>query len=256
MKNRNTDTHQASAYNKPGTVMRSWSVREDMAGLRSDLFLVKTVRRISRTKAQKIIRLGDFRSEEQSLKPSKKLRPGQNVELWRFPPDSPPNDIRTMGVHIIYQDDYIVIVNKPPDLVVHPTARYLYRTLTYWLKQNFPNNTPKPCHRIDRETSGILVCARKKNVESYLKQQFQKNRVEKSYLAIVEGRLEEDITADIPLSLQGNRGLVKIRMIPDPNGKKATTHFHPFLHDHKTGRTLVFLPTHNRPAAPDPRSSE
>jgi 23S rRNA pseudouridine1911/1915/1917 synthase len=132
-----------------------------------------------------------------------------------------------------------VVVDKPAHLAVHPTARHLYQTLTHWFRIHFPDDRPHPCHRLDRETSGVLVAAKSDRAQSEIKRAFMNGTVQKVYWALVHGHMEKPIVADWPLALAGDRGLVRIRMIRDEDGLPSTTHFKPLQYDTNMDRTLV-----------------
>lgn len=218
-------------------VVQRWQIPDFLSGIRADHYLVYYVGRISRNKAQKIIESGDFRLGDQTLKAGKRLKAGDPVELWRTPPDSP--ETQHLRVPIVYEDPRFLIINKPGNLAVHPSARYLYQTLTNWLKTNYPGEPIHPCHRLDRETSGVLICTRDARTESLIKQAFMAGSIEKTYWALVEGRLAQSISCTRPLALQGSRGLVAIKMIEDPAGLLCQTDFTPIHYDPVLNWTLV-----------------
>ncbi len=241
----------SAAYAQSKAVVQRWQVPIHREGIRADLYLVEHVGRLTRAKAQHIITSGDFRFSPlplsgrgikgegaPQLKPSKVLYGGESVELWRLPPDEerPPEHY---GVTILHEDQDVLVVNKPSGLAVHPTARDLHHTLTTWLRLTYPDNPPRPCHRLDRETSGVLICARTKSAESRIKQAFMHGEVSKTYVAVVIGHLEKSLCIDWPLALQGNRGLVRIKMIRDENGAPSRTDVEPLRYCVHTGCTLV-----------------
>ncbi|MBH2006869.1 MAG: RluA family pseudouridine synthase [Myxococcaceae bacterium] len=218
-------------------MVQRWKIPDSLSGIRADHYLVYHIGRISRSKAQKVIASGDFRLEQQLLKPSRRLKAGDWVELWRVPPDS--SDIEHLTIPILYQDERILALNKPGNIAIHPSARYLYQTVTHWLKTHFPGKPIHPCHRLDRETSGILLCSQNRATDSALKQAFMKGQVEKTYWAFVEGHLDREIDCARPLCLQGGRGKVAIKMIEDSSGFASQTYFRPLRYDPMTDWTLV-----------------
>lgn len=229
----------AAAFGDPEAVVLRWRVPDDAHDERADVYLARKVRRLSRSRAQRIIRQGDFRLADGALKPSSRLTRGAVVELWRLPPDEPPRDARDPAV--LYEDDALLAVDKPPDLAVHPSARYLKHTLTAWLRARAREGEriANPCHRLDRETSGVLLCAKTRAAESEAKTAFANGRTEKTYLAVARGRLEGARELTYPLALQGERGLVKIRMVHDEAGLESVTVVEPLAYDEETRRTLV-----------------
>ncbi|MCP4501420.1 MAG: RluA family pseudouridine synthase [Deltaproteobacteria bacterium] len=229
---------KSPAYGHPDAVCMNWKVPEVFTGTRADVYLANKVGRLSRVRARRIIDKGDFRlSNERFLKPSTRMRE-QEVSLWRLPPDR-KEDLKD-NVEVLFEDDALLVVNKPTDLVVHPSARYLHRTLTYWLRVR-GDGVPvaHPCHRLDRETSGVLVCAKTKEAQRGVKRTFANQQNQKIYLAVVQGVGIEKQSIDLPLALQGWRGLVRIRMIPDDKGLPAQTDVVPLLEDTKVNRTLI-----------------
>lgn len=225
------------AFGDPRAVVVRWRVPEGTAPTRADVYLTQKVRRLSRARAQRIIANGDFRTPAGPLKPSSKLGRGDAVELWRIPPDEDLPEAAPPGV--LFEDDDLLVLDKPGDLAVHPSARYLHRTVTAWLRRYAGGGrSANPCHRLDRETSGVLVCAKSKAAESAVKRAFADGGVQKRYLAVVRGRLE-DARVALPLALQGERGLVRIRMIHDEEGLESLTLARGLHYDEETDRTLV-----------------
>jgi 23S rRNA pseudouridine1911/1915/1917 synthase len=91
---------------------------------------------------------------------------------------------------IIYEDSHLIIVNKPPFLVVHPAGKYYFKTLTHLLEEKLSQKV-YPAHRIDRETSGITLLAKNKQTAEQLREQFSKNEITKTYLACTQNTLEQ-----------------------------------------------------------------
>lgn len=159
---------------------------------------------------------------EAELLPQTKIWPGLRFSLRkRSPGDSgePPQ------VPVIYEDDALLVVDKPAGLAVHPTARYHMTTLTWALEQRHRNargEKPDPAHRLDRETSGLLACGRSPLHTRRLKAAFAGRQVEKAYLAVVQGSPPEDrFDVDLPLVVGGGRVKVKARV--DPAGAPSLT---------------------------------
>jgi 23S rRNA pseudouridine1911/1915/1917 synthase len=133
---------------------------------------------------------------------------------------------QTFGV--IYEDASLYVIDKPPGLPVHPTARYFHHTLTWLLRERFGDDRPIIAHRLDRETSGLLVCARTRQAERALKIQFQERTIRKEYLAIVRGSPDFEVTTiDLPLG-PDQESEVRIKMAPrdDELGQPALTVCH------------------------------
>jgi 23S rRNA pseudouridine1911/1915/1917 synthase len=225
-------------YLHPKAVVQTWRVPHFMGGIRADQYLVYKIGRLSRTRAQNLIISGDFRSVQGSLKASRRFFGGEAVQLWRMPPDEAPLTLKKIDV--LFENDDFIVINKPADLVIHPTARHLYQTLTHWFLQKYPINTPHPCHRLDRETSGVLIAARNKKTQSYIKSSFMHGKIGKTYLAIVRGNIKNPLHITWPLALQGDRGLVRTRMIrDDETGLASETNVQPLQYYPDSDRTLV-----------------
>ncbi len=227
------------AWGNPRAVAMRWAVPPDGHGLDGAGVLSHKVRRLGRERAASVVAAGDLRIVEgdtsRPIGPEERLPKGTVVEVWRLPPDD-PDDIVDEPV-ILHHGGGLVVVDKPGDLAVHPTARYLHATVTSWLRRR---GTPaNPCHRLDRETSGVLVCADDRDVERRWKMAFAAGRVQKTYLAVVDGVVDAPRTIDLPLALQGERGLVRIRMVVDDAGQTAVTLVEPLEVSPDGRRSLV-----------------
>lgn len=238
MSDQANSTKHIRAYRTDGSVKVYWRVPADQDGVRADIHLVDKVGRLSRARAQSIIRAGDLRTEaDVALKSSTRLRRGQEITLWRIPPDDP---IIVSPPTVLACEGGLLVLNKPATLTVHPSARYYHQTVTQWLsQQESPLCRAHPCHRIDKETSGVLVCAYEKPVERAIKIDFQEGHIQKTYLAVVNGKMAAEQKIDVPLAQQAARGLVYIRMVADPAGLECITIVTPEHYDQHTDRTLV-----------------
>jgi 23S rRNA pseudouridine1911/1915/1917 synthase len=233
-----------SAFGHKYAVAVRWTVPPDCDGKTAAEVLAHKVRRLGLERARSVVGTGDLRSAGRPLDVNEPLPKGMLLELWRIAPDDA--DAPFPLPRVIFEapagEDGLIVVDKPGDLAVHPSARYLHHTVTAWLaRRGTPGN---PCHRLDRETSGVLVCAkrcaageRKSALEAKWKRAFQEGRVDKEYLAVVTGAVERPFTVEVPLALQGARGLVRIRMIADAAGQRARTDVEPVRTDGT--RTLV-----------------
>lgn len=207
-------------------VVLTFDVANEHSGLRLDRFIQNRIPRLSRTRAQKIIRACAFRSDGTKRRPSELVRAGEVVFLVReqfIEPETPLN------YGIIFQDEAILAVDKPAGLPVHPSATYHKHTLSYLLKEKYEREGergPRIAHRLDRETSGIVLCGCTKRDETSLKRSFENHQVEKTYLAIVEGLVAEE-EGVIDISLQGvTDGLhLLMKACPKGQGLEARTEF-------------------------------
>src|SRR5215813_4943713 len=177
----------------------SFTVPEESAGQRLDAFLAAHIQSWSRSRLQRLIDDGDVVVNGRAAKPSYKLRPSDQVdaELTALPPASfAPEDL---PIEIIYEDDHLVVVNKPAGMVVHPAAGVASGTLANALAFHFQKLSsgsgearPGIVHRLDKDTSGLLVVAKTESSHDDLANQFREREVFKSYVALVHGQLEND----------------------------------------------------------------
>lgn len=179
-----------TAFTRPpdipeGSVVSVFRVPPEVAGQRLDVFLTAELRRTSRTRAQEIIRASAFDDRGRKLKPNDRVLAEQKVLLWRPAWDETPVP---QDVPILYEDPHLLAVSKPAGLPVHPTARYHKNTLIVMLKSARPDEFVSLGHRIDRETSGVLLVTRTAECDRTLKKAFEdRDDIEKTYTAITWG---------------------------------------------------------------------
>lgn len=141
---------------------------------------------------------------------------------------------RTLDV--VYEDDAIRVFNKGAPIAVHPCGRYFKNSLTEILKEAYPEETPRPVQRLDALTTGLVVFAKSKEVAAHLMREFEQNRVEKEYLALVEGiPLEKTFVVDAPVGKV--IGAARAVGYQTRNPKEAVTHFDEL--SSLNGRTLL-----------------
>ncbi len=211
-----------------GAILRVLLVPAEAAGRRLDVFVTSQLKRTSRTRAQHIIEAGAYDPEGRRLRPNDRVREGDRVLLWREPFEE-PGEMPPLGV--IYEDDHLLVIDKPPLVAVHPTARYHHHTVIKRLRVERPDEFVALVHRIDRETSGILLVARSIESERAFKRLLEDRTlrghsvggVKKTYLAITRG-VPKDELLDLPLELDPDNSLrVKMRVAKPGSGLAATT---------------------------------
>ena len=211
----------------PRIVERRFVVEEDFQGLRLDHYLKRKIPRLSRTKLQLIIRTQLTREDGRVMKPHSPVCAGDVLFIRRPARPEPPCP---REFEVIYEDEHMLAVNKPAGLPMHASAKFYFNTLTRVLSERYPDEEAQICHRIDRETSGIVLVARSKTAAASLKQCFAKKRVNKSYLAIIHGTPDwpdDTCTVDLPLGLvEDADALIDIRMEVRDNGLPSTTQVH------------------------------
>jgi 23S rRNA pseudouridine1911/1915/1917 synthase len=164
------------------TVLR---VPPELAGQRLDLFVHGQLRRASRTRTQEIIERSAFDISGHRVRSNDRVRAEQTILLWRPAWDDVPVP-REIG--ILFEDEYLLAVDKPAPLPVHPSARYYRNTLIRLLQDSRPGEFLSLGHRLDRETSGILLVAKTPACERALKRQLELRRsIRKTYVAITWG---------------------------------------------------------------------
>jgi len=198
-----------------------FEVEANYAGWRLDRYLAEKIRRLSRTRIQRIIKEDLLFEGPRPLKPSTLVWPGLRFRLRRR---RDPEPVCARDFAVAYEDADLLVVDKPAGLPVHPTARYFHHTLTAVLRERQPEGEKWDiAHRLDRETSGLLVCGKRPEVTRALKDLFARpGAVQKEYLALVHGWPERDeFHIDLPLALLDHPLKVKMGVVED--GKPAET---------------------------------
>jgi len=211
-----------------GAILRVLSVPPEAAGRRLDVFVTSQLKRTSRTRAQHIIEAGAYDPEGRRLRPNDRVREGDRILLWREPFEE-PGEMPTLGV--LYEDEYLLVIDKPPLVAVHPTARYHHHTVIKRLRAGRPDEFLALVHRIDRETSGILLVAKSIEAERAFKRLLENrtlrggagDEVKKTYLAITRG-VPDGGLVELPLELDTENSLrVKMRVAKPGSGLAAST---------------------------------
>ena len=172
------------------SIILQFPVAPEFAGMRLDLFIQTRIPRLSRTRAQRIVKACAYSEAGQRKRASDLVRTGETVYLVR-PPFEEPSAPRDLP--ILYQDEAMLAINKPPGLPVHPSASYHRNTVSFILRETYgAEHAPRIAHRLDRETSGLLLCARTLEHERLLKYLFENRRMQKTYLAIVRGEVASE----------------------------------------------------------------
>ena len=203
--------------------------------LRIDKFLVNRMEKSSRNKIQEAAAAGNILVDGVVVKPNYKVKPNETVTIVMTYPrrevEIIPQDI---AINIVYEDDYLMVINKDPGMVVHPGhgnySGTLVNALAYHLQglPLFNAQDPRPglVHRIDKDTSGLLVVAKTEYAKNFLAKQFFDKTSERTYTALVWGNMEEEegtVTGHIGRSLKNRLQMV---VFPDGEfGKHAVTHY-------------------------------
>ncbi len=174
-------------------------VEETEAGTRLDALLAQRLPEYSRTHLRKVIADDAVQVDGDCVKASTRLRSGQRIllELPELAAEGPQPE--EMSLEILFEDDAIVVLNKPPGVVVHPSKGHWSGTLASGLQFHFDQlssvggpTRPGIVHRLDRDTSGVIVVAKTDQAHLKLSEQFSARTVEKEYAAIVSGRFDRE----------------------------------------------------------------
>lgn len=177
----------------------SFSVQAGQEPLRIDKYLMNFVENATRTKIQAAAKDGSIRVNGQAVKSNYKVRPLDEIKvLFEYPPTENLLLPENIDLNIVFEDDDIVVVNKPAGMVVHPGHGNQTGTLINGLIYHFDNlpnnssNRPGLVHRIDKDTSGLLVVAKNDNAMTKLSKQFANKTSKREYVALVWGNLKEE----------------------------------------------------------------
>ena len=174
---------------------------------RLDNFLVNNLAWKSRNRLQGLIREGLVTVNGEKTKASRRVRLDDVVEIRLSNGLGLPDDYSERKLDIIYEDEWLVAVNKPPGMLVHPVGRHVYDTLINYLHHRYHSPAsegeeivPKLCHRLDRDTTGVVIVGKKPYVHREVQRQFEKRQVSKTYLALANGHFPPDRgEIDIPI---------------------------------------------------------
>ena len=213
------------------------TVDPNQDSLRIDKFLSRRMGQVSRNRLQNAAHAGYLQVNDKAVRPNYKIKPGDLISLVL---PQPPRDTQAqpedIPLEILYEDERILLVNKPAGLVVHPGVGNPSGTLVNGLLHHFGQLPPakgrgagvRPglVHRIDKDTSGVLVVAKEEYSLSHLAGQFARHSITRSYKALVWGDIKADSgTIDIPIG-RDPRFRQRQAAFPDrTQGKEAITHY-------------------------------
>lgn len=211
--------------------------------IRLDVFLARFLSWRSRSSVQHLVRDGDISIDASTpehpkgrgefaveRRPGRRLRNGSHVKIeipehLRLAETAPPSE----DLVVLYEDESVIAVDKPPMLVVHPSGRHLTDTLiqrvhaVYKSGELHRDARPRLCHRLDRETSGIVLIGKDPQSHQDLMRQFEQREVDKEYLAIVHGAPQfESGVVDLPLG-QARASSIRLKMAVVSDGLESQT---------------------------------
>ena len=204
--------------------------RAETGGMRLDHFMAEHVPRLSRSRLQALIKDGHITVNSASARASLKLRAGDEIRFDEPPATPDTTEPEDIALNILYEDDDLIVINKPPGLVVHPAVGHRSGTLVNALLHHCDAlsgiggvERPGIVHRLDKETSGCLVAAKNDVAHQSLVQQFAGREVTKIYLALAAGRFARKTgVIDAPI---GRHPMHRQRMavVKPEHGREAKT---------------------------------
>ncbi len=250
---------QSSRAVRPATPLNTgdrstWEVvvvADEFAGPRLDRALAELRPGLSRTRAQAAIKAGEVTVDGKPAKPSLPLEAGQRLALAptlgkaivREASAAPQPE--AIPLRIVFEDEHLLVVDKPAGLVTHPAPGHATGTLVNALLAHAPDledsdNPQRPgiVHRLDKDTSGLLVIAKDTQTHAALAQQMRERAMVKRYIALVEGRMDPPSgTIDAPIG-RDPRNRLRMALVSEAHGgREARTRFHTLRY--LPGRTLL-----------------
>lgn len=208
-----------------------FNVLEENIGQRIDVYLSERINDMSRSHIQKLVNEKNIFVNDKETKSNYKLKASDLIKVIIPEPAKLDLAAEDIDIEILYEDEDLAVVNKPQGMVVHPAAGNYTGTLVNALLGKCSNLSsingvirPGIVHRIDKDTSGILVIAKNDNSHKHLAEQIKNHTVKRVYIALVEGIIkDEQGTINLPI---GRHPVERKKMaVVNKNGRQATTHY-------------------------------
>jgi 23S rRNA pseudouridine955/2504/2580 synthase len=207
-------------------------IGDDLEGQRIDNFLMARIKGVPRSRIYRVLRRGEVRVNKGRVKPGYRLRRG---DLVRIPPlrtaepagaaRAPAGQLRTLESAILFEDDRLLAVNKPAGLAVHGGSGLKFGLIEA-MRQLRPGTELELVHRLDRDTSGCLLLAKRRSALRELHRLIREDAVDKRYLALLAGTLpRREVTADAPLRKNTLKSGERVVRVDEAGGRPARTHF-------------------------------
>ena len=205
-------------------------VERYLSGVRIDSFLERHFRNYTPWKLQRLVAAGQVKIDGTTVEIEERVYHGDTVSVRLIEPPDKIHRPQPLPLNIVYEDAWLVVVDKPPGQIVHPAGDLQTGTLCNALQHHFDQQTAWPgllrpgiVHRIDRMTSGLIVVAKEHLAHRQLSIQFQRERICKCYLALVEGALALDRgTIDLPIGTSPEAGSVLMSCSPDAGDRRPS----------------------------------
>ncbi len=200
--------------------------------MRFDQAVARLFPQHSRSRLTAWIKAGRITLEGAAATPSHKVRGGEHISVT---PQADPRETsfraQDIPINVVFEDEHVIVINKPAGLVVHPGSGNWEGTLLNALLQHAPQLAQIPragiVHRLDKDTSGLLVVAKTLTAQTALVRQLQAHSVTREYVAVVHGFVTHQGSVDAPI---GRHKTQRTRMAVIPGGKPAMTHYEPVEH--------------------------
>ena len=230
---------------QPGAVRRELTI--DNEEPRLDAYLSRAEPSLSRSRIKALIEEGYVLVDGAPCKPSRKLHTGERLVLTVPPPQPIELQPEPIPLHVVYQDEHLLVADKPAGLSVHPGPGHPAHTMVNALLALAPDLPgiggylrPGIVHRLDKDTSGLMVVAKTEQAHHYLSRQLKDRAMSKGYLALAQGRIAcQKDTIDAPLA---RHPIHRKRIAVVPSGRPAQTTYHVLQHFHDA--TYLDVTTH------------
>ena len=202
-------------------------IPDEYSGLRLDNALVKLFPNYSRARLQKWLKTGDITIDGKRGRPKDAIMGGEQIQFNVVFNDEVLLEAEPIPLNIVHEDEQIIVINKPAGLIVHPGAGNPNGTMANALLHHFPSIRSVPragiVHRLDKDTTGLLVVAKDIKTHNYLVDQLQQRTVSRRYVALVHGEMISGGSIDDPI---GRHSVNRKRMAVKPSmGREAITHY-------------------------------
>lgn len=208
-----------------------YTVSPEDAGQRLDLFLTLKHPSLTRSQIQRLIEEGLVKVNDKQAKASHKIREAEEIDISIPEPDAIEALPEPIPLEILYEDSEVVVINKPAKLVVHPAAGNYTGTLVNALLYHCKDLSgiggklrPGIVHRLDKDTTGVLIAAKSDKAHQSLSAQFKKHSVKRKYIALVHGVIKGD-KRKIEAEIGRHQSDRKKMSVKTRRGKTAVTHF-------------------------------
>ncbi len=212
--------------------MENKIITVEAGGDRADKFISENIENVSRSYAAKLLEDGNITLDGKIIKPSHKLKPGDTLCVSMPEPKSLEVVAEDIPINVVYEDESVIVINKPADMVVHPAdgnfTGTLVNALLYRYKDRLStiNGVHRPgiVHRLDKDTTGLIIVAKGDKAHQSLSDQLKTRTLKRTYAALVHGNIREDegvINKKIARSTRDRKKM----SVTDGEGREAITRF-------------------------------